>query len=151
MDHVCSRENCRYANAGIVRFTTTHEYRLIAKGRFPSPTRHSAPCRSPVKAADRCAPLGPHQPVEAVARAEVRAGALPVLDDPREAGLRERRPDRSCRDLVGHDGLAAAVSFAIHGTVSKVAGPVCNLGYLSFESSEAVRFRSSSTKRFCIH
>ena len=56
---------------------------------------------------DRCAPLGPHQPVEAVSRAEVRAGALPVLDDPREAGLRERRPDRSCRDLVGHDGHRA--------------------------------------------
>ena len=61
-----------------------------------------------MKAADRCAPLGPHQPVEAVARADVRAGALPVLDDPREAGLRERRPDRSCRDLVGHDGHSGA-------------------------------------------
>ena len=44
---------------------------------------------------DRCAPLGPHQPVEAVVRAEVRAGALPVLDDPREAGLRRNaRIDR---------------------------------------------------------
>ena len=36
---------------------------------------------------DRCAPLGPYQPVEAVARADVRAAALPALDDPREAGL----------------------------------------------------------------
>ena len=70
----------------------------------------------------RITPLGPHQPVEAVARAEVRAGALPVLDDPREAGLRERRPDRSCRDLVGHDGHPAAVSFAICGAVSNLAG-----------------------------
>ena len=57
---------------------------------------------------DRCAPLGPHQPVEAVARAAVRTGALPVLDDPREAGLWGGRPDRSCRDLVGHDGHPAA-------------------------------------------
>ena len=34
--------------------------------------------------------------MEAVARAEVRAGALPVLDDPREAGLRsDARIDRA--------------------------------------------------------
>ena len=71
---------------------------------------------------DRSAPLGPHQPVEAVAHAEVRAGALPVLDDPREAGLRERRPDRSCRDLVGRDGCTAAVSFAICGAGGAVEG-----------------------------
>ena len=49
-----------------------------------------------MKVADRPAPLGPHKPVEAVARAEVRAGALPVLDDPREAGLRrDARIDRA--------------------------------------------------------